>query len=521
MAFDFPASPTLDQEYISGGVTFVWNGNGWLMKGSSSINPADFVKKAGDTMTGFLLLNADPLDAMGAATRQWTDTKLPKSGGTMTGNLTLALDPSAALHAATKQYVDTKALNATDPTKLPLVGGTLTGPLGISVGSGLNSYLSLNKTDVASACDIYGGISGKTHWLLRLGSGGAADPFQILAADDAGTITSTPLSINRATGNATFAGATTTTNAISLGSAAVTAPNDLSRHIQLYSNTFGFSITSGTLNVVAGSTAHPFTASGATITGTLTVTANAQVNGTLTANNTVKAGVALQTASWGGDINQGLIYLNGQGNAYLHFNTAQLNCTHPIAGNNGRLWGASDGTPRWDGQPMNTAASIADIGYGGYTNSIQILSVTPTEPSISFHRQGAFAMNFGMDNGGDMTYGGWSHGAARYRLLSTRYQYWGSQNLNGWFRLDNGFIIQWGAANLAGDGWVYFPVAFPNWCSSVTANTYTTSSPASEIKAVHIHLVQNNAFYIQPRYATSGGGYGVATQLVLWMAVGC
>ena len=36
-------------------------------------------------------------------------TKLPLAGGTLTGNLVLNADPTAALGAATKQYADTKA----------------------------------------------------------------------------------------------------------------------------------------------------------------------------------------------------------------------------------------------------------------------------------------------------------------------------------------------------------------------------------------------------------------------------
>jgi hypothetical protein len=46
------------------------------------------VAKAGDTMTGLLVLSADPSAALGAATRQYADTKVAKAGDTMTGSLT-------------------------------------------------------------------------------------------------------------------------------------------------------------------------------------------------------------------------------------------------------------------------------------------------------------------------------------------------------------------------------------------------------------------------------------------------
>jgi hypothetical protein len=118
------------------------------------------VAKAGDTMTGPLILNADPTNTLGAATKQYVDNKpvgptvlfgdtapagaadgslwfesdtgltfvkyndgnssqwviacpqldpatfVAKAGDTMTGALTLAADPTANLQAATKQYTD-------------------------------------------------------------------------------------------------------------------------------------------------------------------------------------------------------------------------------------------------------------------------------------------------------------------------------------------------------------------------------------------------------------------------------
>jgi microcystin-dependent protein len=86
------------------------------------------VAKAGDTMTGFLTLNADPTSAMHAATKQYVDNVsssanyVLKSGDTMTGLLTLSGAPTAANHAATKSYVDTA-----DNAKVNKSGDTMTG----------------------------------------------------------------------------------------------------------------------------------------------------------------------------------------------------------------------------------------------------------------------------------------------------------------------------------------------------------------------------------------------------------
>lgn len=86
------------------------------------------VNKAGDTMTGPLVLPGDPTQPLEAATKQYVDQHgggasgdfLPLSGGTMTGPITLAADPTTAMEAATKQYAD---------KMLPLAGGTMTGAI--------------------------------------------------------------------------------------------------------------------------------------------------------------------------------------------------------------------------------------------------------------------------------------------------------------------------------------------------------------------------------------------------------
>ncbi|MFH1078445.1 MAG: hypothetical protein V1745_04185 [Patescibacteria group bacterium] len=89
-----------------------------------------YVNVAGDTMTGALILNANPTNVLGAATKQYVDNlnaaKVSKAGDTMTGYLTLVGDPTVALQAATKQYVD-NAVGATG-------GGDITG---VTAGTGL------------------------------------------------------------------------------------------------------------------------------------------------------------------------------------------------------------------------------------------------------------------------------------------------------------------------------------------------------------------------------------------------
>lgn len=123
---------------------------------------ANAVLKTGSTMTGLLILSGDPAVALGAATKQYADTKLAltggtlsgslsvpagatgsqvprvsevviKSGDTMTGFLVLSADPVASLGAATKQYVDTRVIKT---------GDTMTGSLTVNANVLLNGATS-------------------------------------------------------------------------------------------------------------------------------------------------------------------------------------------------------------------------------------------------------------------------------------------------------------------------------------------------------------------------------------------
>ena len=100
------------------------------------------VNKAGDTMIGDLILNANPSSSLGAATKQYADaintalqtqvnTKVNKAGDTMTGLLFLSGNPTTDLGAATKQYVDAinTALQTQVNTKVNKAGDTMTGDL--------------------------------------------------------------------------------------------------------------------------------------------------------------------------------------------------------------------------------------------------------------------------------------------------------------------------------------------------------------------------------------------------------
>lgn len=153
------------------------------------------VSKAGDTMTGFLVLHAAPTQNNHPATKQYVDasvtahvgndalhltpeqnvwidditatseevnflggvteavqvqldSKVAKSGSTMTGPLVLAAAPVNDLEAATKQYAD-----AGDALKVNKAGDTLTGPLVLAAAPTADLQAATKKyvDDAASA----------------------------------------------------------------------------------------------------------------------------------------------------------------------------------------------------------------------------------------------------------------------------------------------------------------------------------------------------------------------------------
>lgn len=110
-----------------------------------TLTDKNYLQKSGGTMTGNLILNANPTENLGAATKQYVDTAknacLLKSGGTMTGNLVLNANPTANLGAATKQYVDNKITTLENSVNTKM-NGTLLKTLS---NSDLSAITSSNK----------------------------------------------------------------------------------------------------------------------------------------------------------------------------------------------------------------------------------------------------------------------------------------------------------------------------------------------------------------------------------------
>ncbi|WP_228550028.1 phage tail-collar fiber domain-containing protein [Rodentibacter haemolyticus] len=77
---------------------------------------------------------------------------------------------------------------------------------------------------------------------------------------------------------------------------------------------------------------------------------------------------------------------------------------------------------------------------------------------------------------------------------------------NGWCKLPNGLILQWGKSN---GGWVNFPIAFPNACFSVTG----TPGVYGNYEPYVIKDISNTKFYHQGKYTSDANNSH-------WIAIG-
>jgi len=162
------------------GVTYGRNTGAWVAVPDVGDLTA-YVEIAGDTMTGPLVLPADPAQPLEAATKQYVDSrvvpggipeapidgttygrnnaswqrvatstdldgKVDVAGDVMTGFLTLAGDPTQAMHAATRQYVDSRITPITDAP----IDGNLYGRINAAWG------LAASQSDLTNYVEIVG-----------------------------------------------------------------------------------------------------------------------------------------------------------------------------------------------------------------------------------------------------------------------------------------------------------------------------------------------------------------------------
>ena len=165
-----------------------WSALPYASASSTTINSATQaaldakVSKAGDTMTGLLILSGDASNALGAVTKQQLDAvntalstsvsgKLSLSGGSMTGFLSLHASPTANEHAASKAYVD--GIGSARVTK---AGDTMTGFLTLHADPTSAMHAATKQyVDGGSYQTVVGGSSAYAGKVVKLNSSGFID----------------------------------------------------------------------------------------------------------------------------------------------------------------------------------------------------------------------------------------------------------------------------------------------------------------------------------------------------------
>lgn len=282
------------------------------------------------------------------------------TGGTITLAGTIALDiPVSVANGGTG------ATTVAGSPFLPLTGGVLAAPGNLTV-NGTTSLAAATATtpptadnSIKVATTAFVKAQGYTSNLGTVTSITAGTGLTGGTITGTGTIAlSVPVSVaNGGTGATTVAGSPylpltggTLSGGLHFGSAlAPGGATDTSRHLTLYDTGYGLNATSGTLNLVAGGTAHSFTSGGATINGGLTVTNGAQVNGAPVIVTAVGNGGQFRMVNGNTTSGYGSFWRNDSASTYL------------------LLTNVNDAFGTWNGlRPFtcNNASGVVSIGQG-------------------------------------------------------------------------------------------------------------------------------------------------------------
>jgi hypothetical protein len=180
--FNFPDAPTLNQQVIGqDGEAYIWDATKW--KATPSVGtPLVYLPLTGGTLQGPLILNADPTAALGAATKQYIDNNF------------------VGLHGATGS--GPVIFSGGVPVMNLVASSAQQGMLTLTSDPGQPNVLrgQRSSTGTPARWDIVlGDATAETGTPVNTGAN-----LDIIAYSDTGTQLSTPLSINRATGQVTL-----------------------------------------------------------------------------------------------------------------------------------------------------------------------------------------------------------------------------------------------------------------------------------------------------------------------------
>ena len=169
---------------------------------------------------------------------------------------------------------------------------------------------------------------------------------------------------------------------------------------------------------------------------------------------------------------------------------------------------------------LATSGSTGTIASATPQTGLMVKSLNSSNAAyLGLERIGAFGALLGMDLDNSLRFGGWSNGAASWKIFhegicpsSTSYCKWPSGLM----------YIMGGATSSSGDMWVVFPVAFPTACLGVVVAPYMAGGALATTAALayNIGTLTNSQFTLQPRLIVNGGNVGLASNGFLYIAWG-